>query len=110
MHGDSIFNQFSPLTRRVFSYILKHRPVSRADLSHALEKTAMSIKRAIEPLEEAGLIAECGIGASTGGRKPILYTVNCNRYSIGAVNISTTYCEVALMNLCMRFWTSRTSR
>ena len=101
MHGDSVFHQFSPLTRRVFSYILKHRPVSRADISHALEKTAMSVKRAIEPLEEAGLIAECGIGASTGGRKPILYTVNCNRYYIGAVNISTTYCEVALMSLCM---------
>lgn len=98
---ESIFQSFSPLTRKVFSYILKYHPISRADISKGLSKTAMSIKRAIEPLEEAGLVVECGIGASSGGRKPILYQVDSTRYFIGAVNISTTYCEVAVMNLSM---------
>lgn len=96
-----MFRQFSPLTCQVFSYILKHRPVSRADIGKGLDKTAMSVKRAVESLEEAGLVTECGIGQSTGGRKPILYTVDSSRYYLGAVNISTTYCEVAVMNLCM---------
>lgn len=98
---DMIFRSFSPLTKKVFAYILKYRPVSRADISQALDKTAMSVKRAMEPLEEAGLIVECGIGRSSGGRKPILYTVDADHYYIGAVNISTTYCEVAVMNLRM---------
>lgn len=98
---ESIFRSFSPLTRKVFSYILKYHPVSRADISKGLLKTAMSVKRAIEPLEEAGVVVECGIGVSSGGRKPILYTVDSSRYYIGAVNISTTYCEVAVMNLSM---------
>lgn len=96
-----MFRQFSPLTCQVFSYILKHRPVSRADIGRGLDKTAMSVKRAIESLEEAGLVAECGIGESTGGRKPILYTVDSSRYYMGAINISTTYCEVAVMDLRM---------
>lgn len=98
---ESVFQNFSPLTRKVFSYILKYRPVSRADISTGLSKTAMSVKRAIETLEEAGLVMECGIGASSGGRKPILYTIDSTRYYLGAVNISTTYCEVAIMNLSM---------
>lgn len=98
---ETLFQRFSPLTKRVFAYILKHKPVSRADISLALSKTAMSVKRAMEPLEEAGLIVECGIGKSSGGRKPILYHVDSRRYYIGAVNISTTYCEVGIMNLCM---------
>ncbi len=96
-----MFGQFSPMTRQVFSYILKYYPVSRAEIGHGLDKTAMSIKRAIETLEEAGLVMECGIGESSGGRKPILYTVDASRYFLGAVNISTTYCEVAVMNLHM---------
>lgn len=100
-HKDTVFANFPPLTRRVFAYILKYRPVSRADISLALDKTAMSVKRAMEPLEEAGLIVECGIGKSSGGRKPILYTVDADHYFIGAVNISTTYCEIAVMNLRM---------
>ena len=98
---ERVFRQFSPLTCQVFSYILKHRPVSRADIGYGLNKTAMSVKRAVESLEEAGLVTECGIGRSTGGRKPIMYTVDSSRYYLGAVNISTTYCEVAVMNLCM---------
>ena len=69
---ERVFRQFSPLTCQVFSYILKHRPVSRADIGGGLYKTAMSVKRAVEYLEEAGLVAECGIGQSTGGRKPII--------------------------------------
>lgn len=97
----SIFDRLPPLSRSVFAYMLKYRPVSRADIGQALGKTAMSIKRAMEPLEESGLIVECGIGNSTGGRKPILYTVDDKRYLMGAINISTTYCEVAIMNLKM---------
>lgn len=98
---EPIFQRFSPLTRKVFSYILKYRPVSRADISKGLGKTAMSVKRAIEPLEAVGLVVECGMGESSGGRKPILYTVDSSRYYLGAVNISTTYCEIAVMNLSM---------
>ena len=55
----------------------------------------------IEPLEEKGLVIEDGIGDSTGGRKPILYAVNDKEYYVGAVNISTTYCEVSIMNFRM---------
>lgn len=97
----TIFQHFPPLTKQVFAHIQKYRPVSRADISLALDKTAMSVKRAMEPLEESGLVVECGIGKSSGGRKPILYTVDSTHCYIGAVNISTTYCEVAVMNLCM---------
>lgn len=86
-------------TKRVFAYMLKHGQVAKMDISRSLGKTAMFVNRALFPLEEAGLIEECGIGKSTGGRKPILYTVRTDVYYIGAVNISTTYCEVAVMNL-----------
>ncbi len=95
------FDSFSMTTRQVFSYILKHHPVSRMDIGYGLGKTAMSVKRAVEVLWDAGLISECGIGESTGGRKPILYAVNTSRYYLGAINISTTYCEIAVMDLCM---------
>lgn len=97
----SVFSRLSPLTRRVFAYILKYHPTSRADVCVGLEKTPMSVKRALDQLEEEGLVKECGIGVSSGGRKPILYTVDHERHFLGAVNISTTYCEVAVLNLSM---------
>lgn len=100
--NETIFQQFSPMTKQVFAYILKYHPVSRISIGQDLGRTPMSVKRAIETLEEARLIREDGIGESTGGRKPILYTVDDSHYYLGAVNISMTYCEVTIMNLYMK--------
>lgn len=99
MEGTERLKRLSAGTKRVFAYMLRHGEVTKTDIGHSLGKTPMFVNRALWPLEEAGLIEECGIGPSTGGRKPILYRVRTDVYYIGAVNISTTYCEVAVMDL-----------
>lgn len=91
----------SATSKEIFLYIVKHQPVSKADICLALHKRPTSMTRMMEPLEQAGLVKEAGIGMSSGGRKPVLYGVSLRRYCLAAVNISTLYCEVALIQLDM---------
>ncbi|WP_218094569.1 ROK family protein [Paenibacillus solanacearum] len=58
-----------------------------------------SCVRLVEELLEAQLICENGVGESSGGRKPFLYTIHSNyRYVIG-VAIAQGYTRVVLLNL-----------
>jgi len=84
---------------QVFEYIYKRRTLSKVDLCGLLDKNMTFINRMVAPLEASGLIIPTGKGDSTGGRKPTLYEVNPKGLYVGAFNISSTYCEVALVNL-----------
>jgi len=84
---------------QVFELICHGKTVSKTDLCTALGRNMMYVNRMIAPLQEKGLIISKGKGASTGGRKPVLYEINPDRFFVGAFNVSSTYCEVALLGL-----------
>lgn len=84
---------------QLFELICHGKTVSKTDLCTALGRNMMYVNRMIAPLQEKGLIIPKGKGVSTGGRKPVLYEINPNRFFVGAFNISSTYCEVALLGL-----------
>jgi predicted NBD/HSP70 family sugar kinase len=60
-----------------------------------------TLNRIMEPIEALSLITEFGIGESSGGRKPILYHVNTNKYYLIGVDLSRTYCNIVIANLKM---------
>ncbi|MDD3251373.1 MAG: ROK family protein [Lachnospiraceae bacterium] len=82
-----------------FDLILKNKVMTKADLCHLLNKGISSISRYLMELDETGLILEDGLADSSGGRKPVLYSVSTHRYYICCINISTIYCEVAIIDL-----------
>lgn len=86
----------------VFSCIQKNGPITKSALTQKLNCKLTTLNRSMKLLESRKLIAESGISASTGGRKPSKYDVTeQNIYTIG-VDISRTYVKTAVMTLKLR--------
>ena len=98
MNTDNFFSSLNEKSLRVFGIIQKYGPITKTELCKILDKKMTPVNRMIEPLEERGLVIELSKANSTGGRKPMLYGISAENHYVGAINISTTYCEVAILN------------
>jgi predicted NBD/HSP70 family sugar kinase len=87
--------------KNIFSIIQKQGPISKNQLLDITNLKLTTLNRIMEPLEALNLITEFGIGESSGGRKPILYNVNTNKYYLIGVDLSRTYCNIVVVNLKM---------
>ncbi len=73
--------------------------VSRADLARKLGLSQPTVSLIIEHLVKQGILLEVGIGSSSGGRRPILLTINPDyRYIVG-VDLSQQNVDIAIGNL-----------
>ncbi|WP_197081179.1 ROK family transcriptional regulator [Gordoniibacillus kamchatkensis] len=64
--------------------IRRHAPISRADLAKRTHLTRATVSALVEELIGQRLVAETGIGASSGGRKPVLLQIDAEAgYVIG---------------------------
>ena len=71
----------------ILGLIRERGPISRtalARLTHLTPATAFSI---VEELAEEGLVQECGMGPSQGGRRPMLFDFNPRSQVVIGVNI-----------------------
>ncbi|MBI3943629.1 MAG: ROK family transcriptional regulator [Chloroflexi bacterium] len=94
----------TPLIRRlneaaVLDYIRDHGPVSRTDVSRALQLSPPTITRIVNQLMVEGSIFEAEAGNSTGGRPPILLEFNRHNSLILGLIIGTTQVVGALADL-----------
>jgi predicted NBD/HSP70 family sugar kinase len=80
--------------KQVFSLLQKKGPLTKNDLLKITCTNFTAINRVMQPLEDWDLIAEVGVGESSGGRKPILYDVNPKAFYILGVDISRPYTQV----------------
>lgn len=60
----------------VLEAVIRHAPVSRADLSKILHLTKATISNIVQELIDRGFVLEVGSGSAPMGRKPILLTFN----------------------------------
>jgi predicted NBD/HSP70 family sugar kinase len=88
-------------SKEIFKYIFRNGAITKANLGLLLDKNMTSVNRILSPLVEQSLIVPIKKGSSTGGRKPIIFDINSDRYFIGCINISSTYFEVGIINLKM---------
>lgn len=88
--------------KKAFFYILHNQPATRAGICEALEVGAVSAGKYVQELLDAGMIKEEGYSESSGGRKPIIYSVNNKGHYILCINISTIYCEVAVSDFNLK--------
>ncbi len=83
----------------VIEKIRKDGPISRTDISKALNLGLSTITNIVEELENDNLVFETGEADSTGGRRPILLKFNYEfGYTIG-VKIEEDHLILALTNL-----------
>lgn len=92
-------NKIQQNAKEVYGFIRAQEPVSRAELEIITGYKPTTLVRTLSYLMEARLIHGSDVGESTGGRKPALYRINPAAGYIVGVDISRTYCKVALMDL-----------
>ena len=102
-----IFQCLSEDSKNIFSLIQKKGPLTKNKLLLMTKIKLTSLNRFMQPLEEQGLVVEVGTGASTGGRKPVLYDVNPSRFYLVGLDISRTYTQVIITNLKMEILNRR---
>ncbi|PUA35711.1 sugar kinase [Paenibacillus elgii] len=85
--------------KEIFEQIRKQGTVSKIDLLEKSGLTGSTLTRTLEELTAQGVIAEAGFGESTGGRRPILYTVNSDYAYVFGLDISRMYSKLILFDL-----------
>lgn len=96
---ESFFRNTVKNAKEVYNYIRLNGPIAKTELQHITGYKLTTLVRAINWLVENKMIFGTNIGESTGGRKPVLYSINPHAAFIIGVDISRTYSKVALMDL-----------
>ncbi|HYF91060.1 MAG TPA: ROK family transcriptional regulator [Symbiobacteriaceae bacterium] len=88
------------LNRSLVLDLIRHQgPISRADVKRITGLNFTTVTNAVGDLVEEGLVQEVGLGSSSGGRKPVLLTLNPTaRYVIGC-ELQSTLLIVGLFDL-----------
>lgn len=99
--SDNIFPSLTGESKQIFNIIQKQGPITKNEVALIAGLKLTTLIRFMQPLLEIGLIVESQIGESTGGRKPVLYDVNKNKFYIVGVEISRVYSQIIITNLKM---------
>ncbi|HWI65961.1 MAG TPA: ROK family protein [Symbiobacteriaceae bacterium] len=83
----------------VLDLIRRQGPISRADVKRLTGLNFTTVTNAVNDLVAEGIVQEVGLGSSSGGRKPVLLTLNPTaRYVIGC-ELQSTLLIVGLFDL-----------
>jgi predicted NBD/HSP70 family sugar kinase len=99
--AENKIDQQNPLLLKdsVLRLIWREHQISRAEISRQLDLSRSTVTEIIKELLPTGLIAEVGIGKSSGGRKPILLQFQDDAKVILGIDIGATHVSVAMTNL-----------
>lgn len=90
----------------ILRLIWREHQISRAEISRQLDLSRSTVTEIVKELIPTGLIAEVGIGESSGGRKPIMLQFQDDAKVILGIDIGATHVSVAMTNLRgkLLFW------
>lgn len=77
----------------------ERRQISRAELASLTGLSRGTVSVRVEKILTSGLIIESGAGISTGGRRPVMLTLNPEAGVILAADLGATHCHVAVADL-----------
>jgi predicted NBD/HSP70 family sugar kinase len=83
----------------ILRLIWREHQISRAEISRRLDLSRSTVTEIIKDLLNTGLVAEVGIGKSSGGRKPIVLEFKDDAKVILGIDIGATHVSVAMTNL-----------
>ena len=87
------------LKHTVLRMIWKEHRISRAEIAKRLGLSRSTVTEIVKDLLKTDLVAEVGIGESSGGRKPILLEFQYEAKGILGIDIGATHVSVALTDL-----------
>ena len=86
--------------QRLFDTVRRLGPISRADLAKRTRLSPPTVSALVEELVSgAGLLREIGIGASSGGRPPMLLEFNTDFGCLAGVDLGSRVVRFALADL-----------
>jgi predicted NBD/HSP70 family sugar kinase len=88
----------SLLKYHIIKNVYFERALSCADLSELVGKSIPLVTKVISELIESGYIIENGYAASTGGRRPLVYSLRSNEIFIVSVAMDQLYTRVTIFN------------
>ena len=75
------------------------RRLTSADLSERMDKSIPLINKMIQGLQEEGYVQETGLGDSTGGRRPVMYSLKTELLYVVAVAVDQLYTRIAIIDI-----------
>ncbi len=85
--------------KTLYQLILNYGPIRAEKLAEQANMKAATCARLLDELSKMSLISTSELGESTGGRKPILYSVNPNDGYLVGIEMSNLYLTILLLNL-----------
>ena len=95
-------NELSGLSQEqqvVLRTIFENEIISRDEIAEKTGYKAATVNRFLESLKESGWVVVCGEGNSTGGRRPLLYSMNQDKriYCVG-VMVGLYHIDVSVLH------------
>ena len=89
----------TPLKSLIIKHLYYDKGLSCAELSEILDKSLPSISKGINELIEDGLVVEDGYARSSGGRRPLVYSIKADAMFIIAVAMDQFSTRIQLIDL-----------
>ncbi|TYP71860.1 ROK family transcriptional regulator [Paenibacillus methanolicus] len=86
-------------TAIVLEAVLKHAPLSRAQISERTGLNKATVSSLVQDLIDASLIVETGPGESSGGRKPVILLFNARAGFAVGIDLGVNYIRGVLTDL-----------
>ncbi len=83
----------------ILNLIRENHLISRIELAKISKLNRSTVSSIVSDLLEENLVCETTIGESTGGRKPILLSLNKSEYFIGAIDFDTDLTYFAISDI-----------
>lgn len=93
-------SSFDPAEVPVIQMMRTQPVVSRADIAEATGFSRASVAQVLERLQERELVVPSKFGGSTGGRRPMLLSLNKDAGYVIGVDLGATGGRVGISNLC----------
>jgi predicted NBD/HSP70 family sugar kinase len=87
------------LADAVLHLVWQQRRISRAEIARRANLSRSTVSEIASSLLKTRLVAEAGVGASRGGRRPIVLEFQDDAFTILGVDIGATHVSVVLTNL-----------
>ncbi|MBK9034468.1 MAG: ROK family transcriptional regulator [Myxococcales bacterium] len=89
----------SPSMPGVLRLIWHERQISRADIARHTGLSRSTVSEIVSELLPTGLLAEVGVGASSGGRRPIVLQFQDDALGVIGVDVGAAHVSVAVTDL-----------
>jgi len=89
----------TPLKSLIIKHLYFDKGLSCAELSEILDKSLPSVSKAINELIEEGLVVEDGYARSSGGRRPLVYSIKADAMYMLTVAMDQFSTRIQLVDL-----------